>query len=49
MGDVEYQRLITNKHRLQANMVRFRVTYLEDLMWTLGAIGPLMYIQAEPF
>jgi hypothetical protein len=30
-------------------MVRFRLTYLKDFVWTLGTIGPLMYIQAGPF
>jgi ABC-type sugar transport system permease subunit len=49
VGDMEYQRLTTNKHPLQANIVRFRLTYLKDIVWTLGTIGPLMYIQAGPF
>jgi hypothetical protein len=47
--DMEDQKLTTSKQTLPADMVRFRLTYLKDFVWTLGTIGPLMYIQAGPF
>lgn len=49
MGDMEYQTLTTSKHQVRADVVRFRLTYVKDVVSTLGTIGPLMYIQAGPF